>query len=107
MKFFLSIITLCIIFHQLQLGQSELTFSKLLFSESKPINLRRFNVFASPAHRNSHLEEKQTTSQKQQINPKYLKLEREKEHERKKLNGLIEKNSKLAFLRDFYGPRYF
>ena len=46
-------------------------------------------------------------SQKQQINPKHLQMERKKEYERKKLNGLIEKNSKLAFLQDFYGPRYF
>jgi hypothetical protein len=107
MKFFWTIITLCIIFHQLQLCQSEITFNKLFFSESKPINLRRFNVFASPAHRNSHIEEKKMPSEKQQVNLKYLQMEREKEYERKKLNGLIEKNSKLAFLRDFYGPRYF
>ena len=127
MKIIWSFITCCIIFQHLQLSHSEISIRKRLFPRSKLINLRRFNVF--PVHMHNSLHNEQDKARQQNAknlelerekvlqlerekelkleHEKKLKLEREHELKRQKFNSLIQNNLKLAFLREFYGPRNF
>ncbi len=124
MKIICSFVTFCIIFQHLQLSHSEISIRKLLFPRSKLINLRRFNVFPVHMHNSLHIQQDKARQQNLELErEKELKLEREKElkieHEKKlkleredelrrqKFNSLIQNNLKLAFLREFYGPRNF
>ena len=105
MRVYLNILLVCFVFSQLLIGEGVHSLQKLNFPQTKPINLRRFNVFDYRAMKKNQYED--DTKMMKVMKALNEKMERKNQMDRKIINDAIDKNKKHSFLREFYVPRYF